>query len=189
MQENDKTPQKIDQTIPQGEEHLQTILDRIGKKIKAEAGSPTEGPDKLFSYIQTAPSQKTQQCLSFIPTPMARTSPFFPMSDRDKKHRPHETIAWETSWGKIEVSGPRLSIFDEDVLLAILALLKLSQRKQETSTDDGQRTYTVRTSGYTICKYLRTPASNKTYSSIEGAIERMTSTKVKIVKVMNVKIQ
>jgi hypothetical protein len=172
--------QPLDQTGSQDQETLQTILDRIAEKIKADAASPKEAAQKFAQCLHTTPAQKIQQCLSFVPTPMARTSPFFPMSDREKKNRPHETLRWKTSWGSIEVAGPRLSIFDEDVLLAILALLKSTQKKEETTTEDGHQTYTVRTSGYALCKYLGTPPGKNTYLFIEGAIDRMTATKVRL---------
>ena len=172
--------QLMDQTTPQDPDSLQSILDRIGEKLKAGPGSPKEGAQNFVQRLQSAPREKTQQCLSFVPTPMARTSPFFPMSDREKKDRPHETLRWKTSWGNIEVAGPRLSIFDEDVLLAILALLKGTQKKEETTTEEGHQTYTIRTSGYALCKYLGTPVGKNTYLSIEGAIDRMTATKVRL---------
>jgi len=179
MTKDDQGSPKDQQPTSQGTEDLQTILDRIEMKL-AKTSTPREGTERFLQSIEPAPRKKRQQYFSFMPTPMARTSPFFPMSDKQKKHRPHETVAWETSWGKIEVSGPRLSIFDEDVLLAILALLKMSQKREETTTDNGQPTYTVRTSGYAICKYLQTPAGKNVYTAIEGAIDRMTATKVKL---------
>ena len=55
---------------------------------------------------------------------MTRVSPFFPMSKREMKNRPFEKLSWETSWGRMVISGEKLSVYDETVLLATLLLLK-----------------------------------------------------------------
>lgn len=67
-----------------------------------------------------------QQIFSFLPHQLAKTSIFFPMSDRQLKeeNRLISKIEHETGWGKVVIEGIKLAIFEEDVLLALLSLLK-----------------------------------------------------------------
>ena len=162
------------------DKELQVVLNRIGKKIKAEAASPSETTKQLKALVAEYPEEKVQHYLGFVPTPMARTSPIFPMSDREKAHRPQEVISVKTPWGRVEVSGPRLSIFEEDVLLAILAILKATRRPEETETPEGQRTYTIKTSMPAICEYLRIERGKLSYKYIEDAIKRLVGTVVSL---------
>jgi hypothetical protein len=41
----------------------------------------------------------------------------------------------ENAWGKIKFSGPKLSIYEEDVLMAILALLNNINNRGETQIE------------------------------------------------------
>jgi len=158
------------------DKEIQEIIERAQEKWRANRASPSEATKQLELHLEKAPQESVQQCLAFIPTPMARISPFFPMSDREKAHRPQEVISVGTSWGKMEVSGPKLSIFDEDVLLAALALLMGTRRPEKTQMPGGWPTYTLRTSLYTLCKYLNLKPGKRTYKYIEGAIKRLTGT-------------
>ncbi len=170
MEEKDLKPVK--------DRELKAILDRLGEKIRGEEVSPSEATKRLRALLAESPPEKVQHHFGFVPTPMARTSPFFPMSDREKAHRPYETLSNKTSWGKIEIKGPRLSIFEEDVLLAVLALLKTTRRREETETPEGRRTYTIRTSMLAICQYLKVKRGKNIYKYIEEAMERLTGTLV-----------
>jgi len=170
-----KTP---DLTVIKDKE-LRETLDRIGEKIKAEAASPLKAAEQLKALVGEYPEEKIQHYLGFVPTPMARTSPFFPMSDREKAHRPQEIMTVKTPWGKIEVSGPRLSIFEEDVLLAILAILRTTREPEETEAK-GRRTYTIKTSMPIICQYLRIERGKRSYKFIEDAIKRLVGTVVSL---------
>ena len=60
---------------------------------------------KVRNSIANKPSCHEQLPLSFMPTPMTRTSPFFPMSKKAMADRPFEQLKWETSWGQMSVSG------------------------------------------------------------------------------------
>ncbi len=61
--------------------------------------------------------------LSFLPTIMTRVSPFLPAS-RSHNDDINEPIVVDHSYGKVTVSGAKLSIYDETVMLALLSLLK-----------------------------------------------------------------
>jgi hypothetical protein len=60
-----------------------------------------------------------------MPSDMCRVSPFFPMSKNEMKVREYvrDVIITKSSWGEIRYTGPRLSIYEEDVLLAVLSLI------------------------------------------------------------------
>ena len=63
---------------------------------------------------------------SFLPHELCKVPIFFPMSDKElkKDRRLLHTITTETSWGSAEIRGLKLSIFEEDVLLALIRLAK-----------------------------------------------------------------
>jgi hypothetical protein len=52
-------------------------------------------------------------------------------------------IIMKNAWGEIQFYGPKLSTHEEDVLMAILALLNNADKRSET-TIDGQDTYTYK---------------------------------------------
>lgn len=72
------------------------------------------------------PLREDQQIFSFLPHQLAKTSIFFPMSDRELKeeNRHISKIEHETGWGKVIIEGIKLAVFEEDILLAMLSLLK-----------------------------------------------------------------
>ena len=67
-----------------------------------------------------------QQIFSFIPHQMAKTSIFFPMSDREigEDNRKINKIEHSTGWGKITIEGIKLAIFEEDIFLALMKIAK-----------------------------------------------------------------
>ena len=74
---------------------------------------------------------------------MTRLSPFFPINKSQMKNDSiHEPIIIENPWGKIIVTGRRLSIHDETVLLSLLMLLK----KYNSNT--------FQTTPYELCKLM-----------------------------------
>lgn len=78
-----------------------------------------------------------------LPTDLCRVSPFFPLRQRDMRERPfiRDLVITSTSWGEIRYSGPKLSTYEEDVLLAVLALL---DTKRQVTQVEGRSTYTYR---------------------------------------------
>lgn len=88
--------------------------------------------------IKKIPKEE-QQVFSFLPHQLAKTSIFFPMSDRELKEESRliSRIEQKTGWGTVIVEGIKLAIFEEDVLLALLHLLKTNptQLKDEVSLE------------------------------------------------------
>jgi hypothetical protein len=79
---------------------------------------------EVKEHISKQPLAHEQMLFSFMPTQMTRTTPFYPMGKREMKDRPIETLEWETSWGRIAVSGERLAVYDETILLSLLLLVR-----------------------------------------------------------------
>jgi len=85
-----------------------------------------------------------QQWLPFapMPTPLCRVSPFFPMAKQNLKNREYieDMVISDNAWGYLSYKGPKLSVFDEDILLAVLALLDSSKHAGLVQTDLGETT-------------------------------------------------
>lgn len=119
-----------------------------------------------------------QTLLAFEPTALTRTSPFFPMSKRDMGNRPMEQgLTWEHSWGRITVSGERLSVYDETVLLAMLVLV----RKYGL--------YSFQTTRFEMCKVLGVSVGKDPYKAILDATDRLSKTHIQLQKRKGKKLQ
>ncbi|MBA7496695.1 hypothetical protein ES702_07304 [subsurface metagenome] len=123
--------------------------------------------DQAKKHIGKPPPHE-QMLLSFMPTTMTRTTPFFPMSKKDMKDRPYDELTWETPWGRITVSGKRLAVHDEGILLLMLALV----RKHKSDT--------FLTTQYQLCKLANIKPATNTYSAIWNSIDRLAGTKINI---------
>jgi len=79
-----------------------------------------------------------------FPTDMTRVSPFFPMQANELGQRTfmRDVLITSAAWGEIHYTGPKLSVYEEDALLAILAMLQhVSTHRKESQIDD-RKTYT-----------------------------------------------
>ncbi|QAZ69687.1 RepB family plasmid replication initiator protein [Solidesulfovibrio carbinolicus] len=102
-------------------------LEAHARKVAAEVRAEIAPGGKLVPE---------QGWLSFAPMPsdLCRVSPFAPMSKAEVAHRPWVdamTIA-KSSWGELCYTGPRLSVFEEDVFLALLALIDDPAERRES---------------------------------------------------------
>ena len=110
----------------------------------------------------------TDKVISFLPTGMTRCSPFFPMSKKDMKDIPFETLEWETPWGSIKQEGYKLSTYDEGTLLILLYLA------------DKYKGETYATSYWEMLSIAGIKTSNETYSAIQDSLHRLTTTTITI---------
>lgn len=78
-----------------------------------------------------------------FPTDMTRVSPFYPMQTNELGKRPfmRDTLISSASWGEIRYTGPKLSIHEEDALLALLAILESVTKYRKETTLDERKTY------------------------------------------------
>jgi len=111
-----------------------------------------------------------------MPTDLCRVSPFFPMDKASLNLRDYleGMVITETSWGRISYYGPRLSTYEEDVLMAILALLDDKGNRKETLVD-GAKTYTYRGSLLPILRMMGLTDQGKNYARIKASLRRLTT--------------
>lgn len=79
-----------------------------------------------------------------FPTDMTRVSPFFPMQTNELGKRPfmRDALITSAAWGEIRYTGPKLSIHEEDALLALLAILESVTKYRKETTVEERKTYT-----------------------------------------------
>jgi hypothetical protein len=168
-------PSKKDNPAP-----IQTKMKGAGKRLEFKSDAEIEAwerekqsrqmiTDSVKEAKEHIGKQPPEQLLfSFMPTTMTRTTPFFPMSKRQMKNRPYDELTWETPWGRISVQGKRLSVYDETVLLSLLAVVKK------------QKSEDLRTSQHELCKIMDVTPCKDTYNAIWGGINRLVGTKIDI---------
>lgn len=119
----------------------------------------------------------TRENLSFLPTQMTRTSPFFIMSRRQMQNRPTDRIMMKNSWGRITIEGERLSVNDETNLLFLLTAAKRKRHKELLVTR------------YLLCNLVGVHHHTDTYKAIWNSIKRLSNTYILIEnKELNVEI-
>src|ERR1039457_753523 len=112
-----------------------------------------------------------------FPTELTRTSPFFPMSFQEMKNREYirDMVIAQHSWGQIKYRGPKLSTYDEDILMALLAILNETRNRYATEVD-GELTYTYKGPLLPILKLKGTEQPGKDhYEQAIEAFKLMTS--------------
>lgn len=103
---------------------LKKTLTRVMERLKE---APVEKDVEEFKKeVLKAPLKEEQKIFAFLPHQMAKTSIFFPMSDRELKeeNRKIARLEQETPWGKVVIEGIKLAIFEEDIFLALIKIAK-----------------------------------------------------------------
>lgn len=162
---------------------LKKILDRaIDKDLGAQAKEAArEIREEIAPGGKQPPEQMWIPCAP-MPTDMCRVSPFFPMARQklDEWLYVRDLVITDSSWGKIKYTGPKLSTYDEDVLMAVLAILDQINRRRTTEVG-GRTTYTYRGP---LLPILRLMGYNKfgttNYKRVLASLERMTGAVVKL---------
>lgn len=106
---------------------------RSERTMTEEAKAQAEA---IRQEVATAPSEQgtlAQWC--GFPTDMTRCSPFFPMNPNDLGQRLYleNYLITSANWGEIRYTGPQLSTYEEDVLLALLAILDSQSQYRKKS--------------------------------------------------------
>jgi len=117
------SPEKSLESIRDPE--LKKLCTRILERVK-QTGILEEAKE-FKQKIAGAPKQPEQLVLAFIPHEMAKVSIFFPMSDRELKEERriiHKLPPIESNWGKVEIEGVKLAIFEEDIFLALMKIAR-----------------------------------------------------------------
>lgn len=126
---------------------------------------------------RTAPEQNTLMTWCGYPTDLTRVSPFFPMNPKELGNREflRDIIITSANWGEITYTGPKLSTYEEDALMAILAILNgVSQNRQPTEVE-GKKTYTYRGAILPILRLLGyTKPNKKDYNRLIQGLKLLT---------------
>lgn len=126
-----------------------------------------------------------------FPTDMTRCSPFFPMNAKElgKREFLRDFLITSANWGEIRYSGPKLSTYEEDVLMVLLAILdKQSQHRHieniievANCTVTERKSYTYNGPVWPLLKLIgyKKPGKNE-YRRFISAIELMGMSGFKI---------
>ncbi|MBU4510243.1 RepB family plasmid replication initiator protein [bacterium] len=148
--------------------YLKKVLSGIWKRV--EVTDIDKEAEKIKKRIIKTPKQPEQLVFAFIPHEMAKVSIFFPMSDKELKEERrviHKLPPIESNWGRVEIEGVKLAIFEEDIFLALMKIAK-----DRISYVRGQ--YVLETTIPEIAKLLYGHAgyTKKVYERIKKSLDR-----------------
>lgn len=188
---------KPNQPAPQEQPEKPRWMELFNRaKAAAHAGRPVQQPlpmeaeaPKVAAAIRedVAPKGKPapeQGWMSVAPMPrdLCRCSPFFPLNRNQLKQRDflEKLVISQSSWGTVTYTGPRLSVYEEDVLLAVLAVLD-ARHRPEATTEDGRQAFTYKGPTRPLIQALgyRHPSKDH-YARFHRALELLTATALKI---------
>ena len=163
---------------------LKDIIARIEAK---RTGVPMEEHAKQVAaevHAEVAPTKvlpAKQAWMNFAPMPtdLCRVSPFFPMGKNEMASRQliRGMVIAKSAWGDVTYSGPKLSIFEEDLLLAVLALLKTVSPED----DEGKPSWTYRGPLRPILTVLGYKTTGKrNYERVKSGLELLAMAVVKL---------
>ena len=113
-----------------------------------------------------------------FPTDMTRCSPFFPMNAKELGDRRYleDFIITSANWGEIKYSGPQLSIYEEDAIMALLAVLEDVSAYRQVSEAEGRKTYSYRGPALPLLRLLGYARPGKdAYKRVVAALKRLMS--------------
>ena len=160
----------LDRIMPLDDNHVNKDI-MILEELKSGKHTIDNGVQAVKDAILKQAPEPEQGVFSFLPTTLARISPFFPMSRKELKTRPFKAgMTWEHPWGKITVDSGNecLAIYDESVLLAILELAKESQSEE------------IQISTYTLAKRMEKNPNKRSYKAIWESLARLMRTILKV---------
>ncbi len=166
---------------------LKTMLQRMNEKMKDEdiANQAREtakdiqkeiAPDKKF------PPEQIWMPFCPMPTDMCRVSPFFPMQTQKLGERKfiQDMVITSSAWGEILYTGPKLSTYEEDALMAVLAILDDIKNRQISAVEE-KKTYTYRGSLLPVLKLMGLSSGSANYKRVIKSLEMMTVAGVKLI--------
>jgi hypothetical protein len=153
----------LERVKARGEFPSEAELTELEKEISDSSDVSKYASDVRKHVEESCKVPGEQLTLSFMPTDMTRTSPFFPMSKREMKDRSFKGLKWETAWSSGKFIGPKFSIYDESVLFALFALVR------------GKKSHKFSTTRYEICKKMGVKPQRDSYKAIMGSLFRLRS--------------
>lgn len=161
-----KTGQPVQQPLP-----MEAEAPRVAAAIREDV-APKGKPAPEQGWMTVAP----------MPRDLCRCSPFFPLNRNQLKRRDflEKLVISQSSWGTVTYTGPRLSVYEEDVLLAVLAVLD-ARHRPEATTEDGKQAFTYKGPTRPLIQALGYKHPSKDhYARFHRALELLTATALTI---------
>lgn len=184
MSENEKGLKPIAPELKSILERTKAIADeRKGRfEVSNEAKAAAQEMHEAVAPAADAAPEQLWLPMAPMPTDMCRVSPFFPLSKNQLAERGavRDLVITKSSWGEIRYTGFKLSTYDEDVLLAFLAIIDDANSRQEIDVD-GQTTYTYNGPLKPILEFMGyAKVGSKDYKRVMESLELMTATSIKM---------
>ena len=148
----------------------------VGEEAREQAA---EIQKAVAAAVEAAgPEQASLAQWCGFPTDMTRCSPFFPMNAKELGERRYleDFIITSANWGEIKYSGPQLSIYEEDAIMALLAVLEDVSQYRQVSEAEGRKTYSYRGPALPLLRLLGYARPGKdAYKRVVAALKRLMS--------------
>lgn len=149
---------------------------RNRKTIPEQAQEQAEEIKQEVIKAQTPEQMSFAQWFGF-PTDLTRCSPFFPINVKElgKREYLEGFIITSANWGEIKYTGPKLSTYEEDVLMSLLAVLNDVSSNRQLSEIEERKTYTYKGPALPLLKLLGQDRPGKTnYNRLIASLKRLT---------------
>jgi hypothetical protein len=154
--------------------------------VRQEDEAKNQGEEIRQAIMPGGQPQPEQMRFSFspFPTQLTRTSPFFPISTQEiaKREYIRDMVIASHSWGELTYTGPKLSVFEEDHLMILLALICDVNARIEEACEGGEITYTYTGNIRKILKLKRieNPGANH-YKTVIDSLTLLTGASFKLI--------
>lgn len=154
--------------------------------VRQEDEAKNQGEEIRQAIMPGGQPQPEQLRFSFspFPTQLTRTSPFFPISTHEiaKREYIRDMVIASHSWGELTYTGPKLSVFEEDHLMILLALICDVNARTEEACEGGEITYTYTGNIRKILrlKRIENPGANH-YKTVIDSLTLLTGASFKLI--------
>lgn len=157
-------------------------------KAQRENQWPNDEPVRQAKEIHDAIGEAEPEQGNFLgwfgfPTDLTRCSPFFPLNPKETGKRDYleEYLITSAGWGEIRYNGPRLTTYDEDVLMVLLAILDKVSQSREITEAEGKKTYTYRGPALPLLRLLGYSRPGKReYKRLLLTLKRLTGAVIEL---------
>ena len=184
---------KIDEALPK---HLQEVFNTLSAVEQAEIANVSDselrelmlgvripGPElpvaakqqasEYLELVVKASENEQLRLFSPFPTELTRCSPFFPLSTQEMSNRPflNDLIIADHSWGQVKFTGQKLSVYDEEMLMILLAAINEINHKrgEEGYTFVGSMSHLLKIKGVTAAGQNHREEAYAAYKRMAGS--------------------
>lgn len=161
---------------------VQSNAIHLREKMIADADLPTQAVAQAAAIREDVAKaggaeQTTLASWCGYPTDLTRCSPFFPLNVKDLGHREfmRDYLITSAGWGEIKYTGPKLSTYEEDALMALLAVIDGASHSRTASESEGRKTYTYKGPALPLLRLLGYAKPGKdAYKRLVNALKLLT---------------